>query len=312
MVPTGKSSGRSYRPSTRGHNPSPLMPNFLFVLILCGVILLFVINALIALNVISPVIPPVLAKLAASIGGSFAVLAALWRVPGIREWWDQLIAKVEIRVVIILVALIVTCTLIFLGLTALFLLLSNTSLLGKDWSPWNPQGQWQTETVPGLFSTNILASDGSASCCDSGNIDILSPDSTPLDNYAIEAKIRILSVSSSATPGQIYFGVIIRANGEGDGNLLGMIDSSPEPQPTAFFSSIGSGQAPQFFKSYPVLDSEYHVYRIEVIGNNLKFLIDGHLMYQVKNTTYLRDARFGLVDSGYDLEVSDVSVTSLP
>ena len=287
------------------------MANFQFVLIICGAIIFVVINALFALSLIPPVIPPWLTKLAASIGGSFAVIAGLLRFPSVRKWMSRLFEKIDGRIVAIIFALILTTALIFLGVTWLFLLLSPVSVSEQNWSKWNPQGQWQTESVPGLWSTLVLASDGSASCCDPENIDLFSPDSTPYDNYAVVARIRVLGKNNSATPGQIYFGVIIQAKGDDEVNLLGMIDSSPQAQPTAFFSSIGSGQDPKFFKNYTILDSDWHVYRIEVTGNNLKFLIDGHLIYQLKSTTYLRNARFGLMDSGYDLEISDVSVSSL-
>lgn len=300
---------------------SQIAADILLAALILGVITVVVCVALYVLGVF----PPALAKLIGTVSAIVTAMSVLMRfaikVEKVREGIRGILRIADLTIVVLIVVafLVVAATVGGLALWAAHAHSADsqrsTTVYIADWSAWSASGQWQVEsdnrTVDGVPVSAVLLSDGSATCCDPGAIDLIAPVNSPVDNYAIEMRIQVSGESPSAQQGEVYFGVLIQADASGNGNLIGVLDDSPNPHPgMTFLSVIGSDNGPTLMRPYP-LDEGSHVYRVEVRGFRVRFLIDGKLMFQATTGAYRSNRGFGIVNSGYELEVSRLTVYSL-
>jgi hypothetical protein len=57
--------------------------------------------------------------------------------------------------------------------------------------------------------------------------------------------------------------------------------------------------------------SDWHTYRVEVNGNDIKVLIDGILKLEIQDNQFLTGAQVGLGDADAELSISSFKITAL-
>jgi hypothetical protein len=58
------------------------------------------------------------------------------------------------------------------------------------------------------------------------------------------------------------------------------------------------------------INSDYHTFRLEVVGSSLRFLIDGNLVVSATNTQFSSPGRVGLWSWQYPIEIRKFRVLS--
>jgi hypothetical protein len=150
-------------------------------------------------------------------------------------------------------------------------------------------------------------------------------------NYAVEATIQFVRVidhgylNTVGTSGGAYeFGIMIRGNGGGDGYEGGMeylSDSGVQPVTGTVIANVQNdnlnsdnsdqgldmaGNSVLQSNNYS-LDNNPHTYRVEVTGNDIKFLLDGTLLLETTSNSY-PDGQVGLRAVYAEINVSSFKV----
>ena len=165
-------------------------------------------------------------------------------------------------------------------------------LFTADWSRglsgWSGDASWKP-------LRGELLSDGTA-----GESTVLAPyDTRAVTDYAVEARIRAVKGDD--------FGIVLRHSAS-DKGYVAVVDGD-----TAW---IGAGDEPHYAEK--IADgqrfspgSDWHTYRIEADGNQLRFLIDGAQFAAVLDNRYLSGGNSGLAASYTQIEVNGFSVLRL-
>jgi hypothetical protein len=127
-------------------------------------------------------------------------------------------------------------------------------------------------------------------------------------NYAAEAVIRVTRAQGSS------FGLVVRADGKG-GGYAGGVGSGWRS--TSGISDLqgwwGTNDLSMRLVEGLVFDpgSEWHTYRLEARGNVLRLLVDGSILAEVTDNTYLSGGRVGLWCNEYQVEVRSFEVVAI-
>jgi hypothetical protein len=105
-------------------------------------------------------------------------------------------------------------------------------------------------------------------------------------NYAIETHVRFMEVG--------YYGAVIGFTFKSPGTTR---DGTGAEVPIEW-RGVG----------YPVLDGNWHSYRIEVVGSHVTFWIDDHYAGDIDDSNYQRQARIGLFTVAACIEVRRFTV----
>ncbi|MGH8008861.1 MAG: hypothetical protein ACREQ3_17880 [Candidatus Binatia bacterium] len=125
-------------------------------------------------------------------------------------------------------------------------------------------------------------------------------------DYAVEAEIRV-ALSDDFTE---LFGFVARVDGKGGGYASGLYDSYGyiwyvNTDSLCCGSTVTDGD-------YFDLDSEWHTYRVEVKGNEIRSLVDGTVLAEAVDNKYLEGDQVGLwSDEGTQLEVRSFKVFAI-
>jgi len=163
-------------------------------------------------------------------------------------------------------------------------------LFEADWS--GGMGGWPA--VAGWNAVGgMLVNDGSTQ-----GMAITAPvDLAGATNYAVEAEIQILNM-----PQYKRFGVVAR------GGYLGGIDTwNFRNRRNAFLGTTSRGLAGKEFDP----GADWHKYRLEVSGNSLTLLIDGVVMAQATDNSFLSAGQVGIWTSNVQMNVRSFRVVAL-
>lgn len=185
---------------------------------------------------------------------------------------------------------------------------------------WLGSAQWKA------IGNGELGSDGSSTTQNStGNYIIWSPIHLNTVNYKIVAQIQFVRASNSN--GNFEFGIIARGDGTGIGYEAGF---SPVPPTNTLFCDNGHPRAliskiddtdsppsnPSCFdisvldeQSYQI-DTDFHAYEFDVNDNVLTLYIDGRLVVQTTDNSYLAAGEIGLRDVSGEINVKSFAVYS--
>lgn len=132
-------------------------------------------------------------------------------------------------------------------------------------------------------------------------------------DYAVEARIQV--VSTASYQGGTCFGITVRgvSNTNGWQGYQADVDIDGCSSEGGDARILGS-QFPNDFSLartpfHP--GNSWHIYRVEVKGNDIKFLIDGSLVVEVNDNKYLSGGQVGLWSYGVQLNVSSFKVIAL-
>ncbi len=155
----------------------------------------------------------------------------------------------------------------------------------------------------------MLTNDGS----NTTNSWIMSPyQAQGTNDYAVEAEIQIAkplgTTSSEANTG---FGVQARNSSRGAYSARIWVDCcvTVHAQLTAYTRVSNSTDTLTDASFTP--DTDWHTYRIEVQGNTIRFLLDGHPLLTAQDNRYLTGSGIGMWSSGVQITVRSVKVIAL-
>jgi hypothetical protein len=127
-------------------------------------------------------------------------------------------------------------------------------------------------------------------------------------NYAVEADIQAVRAGNGCT-----FGLSVREDSIGDYRV-----GVRAPGPTAAFifdQTSGVGCDDYYWnaltKASYSLDTDWHTYRVEVRGNDIKLLIDGQPVIETIDNHHLTGNSVGLFSNGMVINVRSFKVTAL-
>jgi hypothetical protein len=136
-------------------------------------------------------------------------------------------------------------------------------------------------------------------------------------NYAVEAEIQYVRDGYGCYPpadyGYIAFGLSVRGESSGD-YRMGIVHRYGTM--AAFIFDHGSSDTcPNFYpplaKASYSLDTNWHTYRVEVRGNDIKLLIDGQSVIEAIDNHHLTSNSVGLWSTGTVLNVRSFKVIAL-
>jgi hypothetical protein len=136
---------------------------------------------------------------------------------------------------------------------------------------------------------------------------ILAPCQPPTQNYALEAKIQLVNPQCGATYKE--FGVVARETEQG--GIIGGIDCDQAKlaiiQNGGVFDlglkAIGTASAAP--------GTDWHVYRLEVEGNQIRFLVDGTSVLQKTDNSILSGSNVGMFSVGAQINVQSFRILTL-
>lgn len=171
-----------------------------------------------------------------------------------------------------------------------------TILYQADWS--GGLAGW-----PGAFGwstlNGMLLNDGSypESYAASGTKWIAAPYQPPVADYVVEADIQSLG----GWCGGLDFGIVVRG-----GYIPGVVNCGNDVEIWTLGEGGPAGDRVQFSPG-----RDWHTYRIEAKGNNLRILVDGALVLQASDNRYLSPGSVGLWSGGDQLSVRTFKVIAL-
>lgn len=124
-----------------------------------------------------------------------------------------------------------------------------------------------------------------------------------VDDFAVEAEIQLLRYNSGANS----FGVMVRVQEDGTGYGVGATADGE----VVLRAEMGPGRPPLLDSQPFTPGEEWHRYRVEVRGNELRVLIDGDLALTATDNTFLSGRRVGLWSERSQLSVRSFEVTPL-
>ena len=171
-----------------------------------------------------------------------------------------------------------------------------------DWSSgmngWAGSSDWK-------HVDSMLANDGSP-----GDLDrrITAPCQPPTNDYALEAQIQLIDPECVFGGGRKEFGLIARAAEHEGGGVLGGFDcdkakiASTQYNPTLALDR-------ETIQSEPFTPGgEWHIYRLEVQGNEIRFLVDGSLLFDKASNRNLSGSKVGMFSHGAQINVASFKI----
>lgn len=140
----------------------------------------------------------------------------------------------------------------------------------------------------------MLVNDGT------GRSTILLPYKSPVANYAVEAEIQSLPETGSSCSA---FGIRSRMTGSsgGYGGIIGCSGAALQ------YGDNGTTFAAADYG----LDTDFHTYRLEVRGNDVRLLVDGTPLVDAQDNHYLTGGQTGLYDNNGQINVRAIRVIAL-
>jgi hypothetical protein len=171
-------------------------------------------------------------------------------------------------------------------------------LYQADWSKglngWSGSGDWST--LGGMLVCG--GRDATASVGAVAPVDVSSA-----NGYAVEADIQLLRYN----PADGSFGLAVRGQENGNGYGFGATTDG-----TIVLATDQNGVLQDTLDSKPFdPGSNWHRFRIEVSGNTLRAFVDGSLVLNAIDNTFVAGDRVGLWSSGAQLNVRHFIVTAL-
>lgn len=128
-------------------------------------------------------------------------------------------------------------------------------------------------------------------------------DVSSANGYAVEADIQLLRYN----PADGSFGLVVRVQQNGDGYGFGATTDG-----TIVLATHQIGVSPTTLDSKPFNPgSDWHRFRLEVSGNNLRAFVDGSLALNSTDNTFVAGDSVGLWSSGAQLNIRQFTVTAL-
>jgi hypothetical protein len=181
-----------------------------------------------------------------------------------------------------------------------------TVLYQADWSSgfngWTASQDWKTVS-------GELVNDGT-----NGDTTQFAhaPKITPYTaNYAVEADIQAVRAGNGCY--DYAFGLSVRGESGGD-YRVGV--GAPGPTTAFIVDHTSSDGCPVYYwnaltKASYSLDTDWHAYRAEVRGNDIKFLIDGQSVIETIDNHHLTSNSVGLWSNGMVINVRSFKVIAL-
>jgi hypothetical protein len=130
------------------------------------------------------------------------------------------------------------------------------------------------------------------------------PFEIPVADYAIEVEMQFVRGENRSS-----FGVVAREH-SGDGYFAGYHDDGGCGWDWKTICLWGTAYGP-IGKADLVIDSEWHVYRLEVQGNTLRVFVDGTLVIETSDNSFLSAGKAGLWSNGAQVNVRRFSIIAL-
>jgi len=132
-------------------------------------------------------------------------------------------------------------------------------------------------------------------------------------NYAVEARIQSLGVTDGNS-----FGMVIRASDSPDPGYMDGLEAGVYNSNGQSYTAVWRGGVDATNTSDSIIDQSnfdpakrWHVYRIEVRGNQLKLLIDGQIAVDTATNRFITGVRVGLFSNNVETSVSSFRVVAL-
>ena len=138
---------------------------------------------------------------------------------------------------------------------------------------------------------------------------IFAPFTPPTPDYAVEAEIQYVRTSGDSF--YPMFGLVGRMNDEKLGYALRFLTANGPGVGAATAAGTMMNWVSGITHSRMNVDSDWHTYRIEFIGNQLRVFMDGGLMSETTDNTYLDAGKVGLFSSSCELNVRSFKVEAL-
>jgi hypothetical protein len=130
------------------------------------------------------------------------------------------------------------------------------------------------------------------------------------DNYAVEAEIRLVSYSGANSAMFARFGLFARSTSDDDG--YEGVHSHFNEQAMISVRTPGWQHSPERLDGNVFSpDDEWHTYRLEVRGNNIKLFIDGGQFAEAVDNRYLKNGQVGIISYIAMIDVRSFRVVKL-
>jgi serine/threonine protein kinase len=207
-----------------------------------------------------------------------------------------------------------------------------TVLYQANWS--DDLGSWIGSSEWKASQNGQIGSDGTSQ----NSFSIWAPVQMPTNNYAVEARIQYVRASfplgggsSTYSTDNYEFGIMVRGDTNEDGYEVGMstiYDANILPEfigrprgalinlvqndgnSSGAFDGLTQPQGVLANSQYQI-DTNWHIYRVEVTGNSIKFFFDGALLVNTTDNTYINGLRVGLRAVYATIKVTGFKVTAL-
>jgi hypothetical protein len=171
---------------------------------------------------------------------------------------------------------------------------------------WTGASEWKTLNGQLLSDGNWTHTMVNGAVAPTGGDTILSPYKPPTADFAVEARIQIISNPDNCW---VAIGGRIQNDGSGyDGYFVGY-DAYYGDGVIAYFSP-GSGWTPMRSNGFHP-GNDWHIYRAEFKGNQITLKIDGSIVLQIMDNRLLNAGRVGLENGDCQVGVSSFQVTAL-
>jgi hypothetical protein len=174
-----------------------------------------------------------------------------------------------------------------------------TLLYKADWSGglsgWVGSAQWKV-------LNGQLLNDGSGS----GNI--LAPYLPRTPDYAIEVRVQVIRVYPA---GCSNFGLVARQTQNNQEGYAALMNCLALDAPFGgFIQLLGNNNTVLAQVNYSP-GPDWHIYRLEVKGNQIQIFVDGSIAAAAVDNTFLMSGRVGLADDSVEITVSSFAIYSL-
>src|SRR5207249_3328337 len=136
---------------------------------------------------------------------------------------------------------------------------------------------------------------------------ILAPYVPTGPDYAVEARIQVIRVHSA---GCSNFGILVRMTSDSQGGYKAEANCLSTDAPYSGSAEIDTDQT--LIKADYAPGSDTHTYRVEVQGNQVRFLIDGSVIAETISNRFLSAGRISLIDDSVEVAVSSFTVLTIP
>jgi len=145
------------------------------------------------------------------------------------------------------------------------------------------------------------------------------PGANGVADYAVQAEIQLVRYSDDGAYTALdSFGLLVRSPSDGGGYQLGICASSGLASCGKYDHEANLATGSQIPSNNPLQEvafrpgyGNWHTYRMEVKGNTIKVLIDGGVVFQTTDNTYLDGGQVGLWSDRCQVSVRQFTITAL-